>query len=319
MEGRTRLQEAEKVEILTLQDNYVDVTVADNSAVISRAAPLKAGVFRNSVLAEHGFSAVVRVTVDGKVRTLLFDFGFSEFGAAYNAKVLGEDMSRVEVLALSHGHSDHTGGFEKLAQMVGREGIELFLHPAAYKAPRYLKLGGERRIYFPEFTRVMAEKAGVKVVEARTPSSLLDGAALFLGEIPRRTEFEKGFPIAHFQEGGVEKWDPIEDDTSIVMHVRGKGLVVLSGCAHSGIVNTVLYAREVTGVDQVHVVMGGFHLSGPAFEPIIGRTTEELKKINPAYIIPTHCTGRKAIMHMEQAMPGKFILNMSGTKLTFAA
>jgi len=123
MEGRTRLQEAEKVEILTLQDNYVDVTVADNSAVISRAAPLKAGVFRNSVLAEHGFSAVVRVTVDGKVRTLLFDFGFSEFGAAYNAKVLGEDMSRVEVLALSHGHSDHTGGFEKLAQMGGREGI----------------------------------------------------------------------------------------------------------------------------------------------------------------------------------------------------
>ncbi|MBP8985264.1 MAG: MBL fold metallo-hydrolase [Syntrophobacterales bacterium] len=319
MEDRIRLREAEKVEILTLQDNYVDVTVADNSAVISRAAPLKAGEFRNSVLAEHGFSAVVKVTIDGRVRTLLFDFGFSEFGAAYNAKVLGEDMSRVEVLALSHGHSDHTGGFERLVEMVGREGIELFLHPAVYKTPRYLKLGGERKIYFPEFTRTKLEKAGVKVVEARKPGLLLDGAALFLGEIPRRTDFEKGFPIAHFQEGGVEKWDPIEDDTSIVMQVKGKGLVVLSGCAHSGIVNTALYAREVTGVDQVHVIMGGFHLSGPAFEPIIGRTTEELKKINPAYIVPTHCTGRRAIMHMEQAMPDKFILNMSGTRLTFSA
>lgn len=319
MKGDFRIQEAEKVEILTLQDNCVDVTVTDNNKVISRATPLKAGEIRNSVLAEHGYSAVVRITIDGRIRTLLFDFGFSEDGAAYNAKVLGVDMSRVEVLALSHGHSDHLGGFERLVEMIGRKGIELYIHPAVYKAPRYLKVGGERKIFFPKFTRETAEKEGVKVVETRTPRLLLDGAALFLSEIPRRTDFERGFPIAHFQEGGVEKWDPIEDDTSVVMRLKDKGLIVLSGCAHSGIVNTVHHAREVTGVDKVHVIMGGFHLSGPAFEPIIGRTTEELKKIRPAYIVPTHCTGRKAILHMEREMPEQFILNMSGTKLTFAA
>jgi len=319
MKGDIHIREAEKVEILTLQDNYIDITVTDNNAVISRATPLKAGEIRNSVIAEHGYSAVVRTTVEGRTRTLLFDFGFSEGGAAYNAKVLGVDMSEIEVLALSHGHSDHLGGFEQLVEMIGRKGMEFYIHPAVYKAPRYLKVGEQRKIYFPKFTREMAEKTGVTVVESRPPRLLLDGAVLFLGEIPRRTDFERGFPIAHFQEEGVEKWDPIEDDTSVVMNVKGKGLVVLSGCAHSGIVNTVQYAREVTGVDQVHVVMGGFHLSGPAFEPIIGRTTEELKKINPDYVVPTHCTGRKAIMHMEREMPEQFILNMSGTKLTFAA
>jgi 7,8-dihydropterin-6-yl-methyl-4-(beta-D-ribofuranosyl)aminobenzene 5'-phosphate synthase len=95
--------------------------------------------------------------------------------------------------------------------------------------------------------------------------------------------------------------------------------VVLSGCAHSGIVNTVEYAREITGINKVHVVMGGFHLTGPAFEPIIGDTIESIKRIGPDYVIPTHCTGRKAILAFERAMPGRFLVNMSGTKLTFAA
>ena len=165
----------------------------------------------------------------------------------------------------------------------------------------------------------MAKKFGMTLVESRGPRLLLDGAALFLGEVPRRSDFEQGLPNAFYLEGGVEKKDSLEDDTSIVMNLRGKGLVVLSGCAHAGIVNTVFYAREVTGIDRVHAVMGGFHLSGPAFEPAIARTTEELEKFDPAYVIPAHCTGRKAAMHMEREMPEKFILNMSGTRLTFSA
>jgi 7,8-dihydropterin-6-yl-methyl-4-(beta-D-ribofuranosyl)aminobenzene 5'-phosphate synthase len=101
--------------------------------------------------------------------------------------------------------------------------------------------------------------------------------------------------------------------------VKSKGLVVLTGCAHAGIVNTLRHAVNVTGVDKVCAVMGGFHLSGPFFEPIIEQTTRELKAFDPLYVVPTHCTGRKAIMNIEREMPDKFILNMSGTKLTFAA
>jgi len=301
---------AEKIEILTLQDNYIDLTAMDNSEIISRAMPLKEGEFRSSVLAEHGFSALVKITAGGKIRTLLMDFGFSEHGAAYNAKILGADLGQVEAVALSHGHSDHFGGFEKVMELVGRKGVEMFVHPSIYKKPRYLKVGKTRKISFPPITREMLERAGVKVVDTSSPRPMLDGSALILGEIPRRTDFERGITIAYVQEGGTEKWDPIEDDTSVVMNLRGKGLVILSGCAHSGIVNTTLYARDVTGIDRIHVVMGGFHLSGPFFEQIIGRTTEELRKIDPDYVVPTHCTGRKAIADMERSMPEKFILNM---------
>lgn len=312
------LAAVDKIEILTLQDNYIEMTAMDDNAIISRAVPLKEGEFRASILAEHGFSALVKTTAEGKTHTLLFDFGFSENGAAQNTKTLGVDMTAVEAIALSHGHSDHTGGMDKMTALIGRKNIPFVVHPSVFKSPRYLKVRKEFKINFPKLTRERLEQAGLDVVEAKEPYPLLDRTILFLGEIPRSTDFEKGFPIAHFVENDVEKWDAIEDDTSIVMNLKGKGLVILSGCAHAGIINTILYARKVTGIEKVHAVMGGFHLSGALFEPIIDRTAEELKKLAPRYIIPAHCTGRKAIIRIEKEMPDQFILNMAGTKLTFA-
>ncbi|MBN1382936.1 MAG: MBL fold metallo-hydrolase [Deltaproteobacteria bacterium] len=312
------VNEVDKVEILTLQDNYIEITAGDNSEIITRAGAVKNGIVSQSILAEHGFSALVKTTTGERTRILLFDFGFSEDGAAYNAKVLGTDMTKVEAAALSHGHSDHTGGIAKLGALIGKKDVPIAIHPGAFKSPRYLKITDELKIYFPQLTKNTLEQAGFSIVETKAPYPLLDGDILFLGEIPRRTDFEKGMPAAHFEENGEEKRDLIEDDTSVVMNLKGKGLVVLSGCAHAGIVNTVRHAVDVTGIDKIHVVMGGFHLSGPAFEPIIGRTTDELKKFHPAYVIPVHCTGRKAIIHMEKEMPEQFLLNMSGTKLTFA-
>ena len=312
------LNAVDKIEILTLQDNYIEMTAMDNSGVISRAAPLKEGEIRASIIAEHGFSALIKNTLNGKTHTFLFDFGFSEDGAAQNAKTLGVNMAEVEAAALSHGHSDHTGGLFKLAALIGKKNIPFVVHPSAFKSPRYIKYSEDLKINFPKLTREMFESAGFFVVESDRPYYLLDDTILFLGEIPRRTDFEKGFPVAHWQKDGKEMWDAIEDDTSVVMNLKDKGLVIISGCAHAGIINTVTHAIDVTGINKIHVVMGGFHLSGPLFEGIIDRTAEELKKLNPDYVIPMHCTGRKAIMAMEKQMPDKFILNMSGTKLTFA-
>jgi 7,8-dihydropterin-6-yl-methyl-4-(beta-D-ribofuranosyl)aminobenzene 5'-phosphate synthase len=314
----TKLNTVDKIEILTLQDNYIEMTAMDNSAVITRAMPLKDGEIRASILAEHGFSAIVKTTMGDKTKTMLFDFGFSENGAAQNAATLGVNMTEVEAVALSHGHSDHTGGMEKLTAMIGKRDIPFVVHPSVFVSPRYLKFGEDFKINFPKLTREMVKQAGLSVVESDKPYPLLNNTVLFLGEIAKQTDFEKGWPIVHCQKDGKEVWDAIEDDTSIVMNLKDKGLVIISGCAHAGIVNTVRYAMAVTGIDKVHVVMGGFHLSGPFFEPIIDRTTEEIKKIQPNFIIPTHCTGRKAIMAMEKQMPDQFILNMAGTKLTFA-
>jgi 7,8-dihydropterin-6-yl-methyl-4-(beta-D-ribofuranosyl)aminobenzene 5'-phosphate synthase len=313
-----KLKAVDKVEILTLQDNYIDITAMDNNAVVNRAMPIKDGQIKVSIIAEHGFSALVKTTAGEKTSTVLFDFGFSEDGAAYNAATLNADMTQVEAAVLSHGHSDHFGGMNKLAAMTGKKNIPLFVHPSVFINSRYMKFSEEFKIYFPRFTKEMVAKAGLTVMETKDPHLLFDDNLLFLGEVPRQSDFEKGMLLAHCVESDVEKWDAIEDDTSIVMNLKEKGLVILSGCAHSGIVNTVAYAREVTGIDKVHVIMGGFHLSGPMGEAIIERTTQELQKFNPDYIIPTHCTGRKAVAFMETTFQGKFILNMSGTKLTFS-
>jgi 7,8-dihydropterin-6-yl-methyl-4-(beta-D-ribofuranosyl)aminobenzene 5'-phosphate synthase len=312
------LNELDRVEILSLQDNYIEITAMDDSDIVRRARNVRDGEIRNSIQAEHGFSALVRMTREGRTRTLLLDFGFSEHGAATNADALDVDLREVEMLVLSHGHSDHTGGLKRLATKIGKKGIDIVLHPGAFKENRYITRRGEKD-RFPRFTRSSLEALGLHVVATREPCPLLGGDALFLGEIPRTTPFEKGVPHAFFLDQGKETWDPIEEDSSIAMRLRGRGLIVLSGCAHSGIINTVRHAMAVTGVEKVHAVMGGFHLSGPAFEAVIGPTAEELRKIGPDFVIPCHCTGRKAILQVEQALPGQFILNMSGTTLTFRA
>ncbi len=312
-----KIREVDKVEITTLQDNYIDLLMRDNSAVVARAMPLKDMEVKNSVLAEHGFSALVTVSAGDAVRSILFDFGFSAHGAAFNARALGLDLSGVEATVLSHGHLDHVGGMAELSGLIGKKGTPLVLHPEAFRNPRYIKFSEDFKVSFPPLTRQKVKDAGLSAVETTGPYDLLDGAVLFLGQIPRKTDFEIGVPNFYYQHDGKEEWDDLADDSAIVLNIRGKGLVVLSGCAHAGIVNTVTYAHETTGVDPVLAVMGGFHLSGPGMEAIVEKTTKGLNRFNPAYVIPTHCTGRQAIGVMEREMPDKFILNMSGTKLTF--
>jgi 7,8-dihydropterin-6-yl-methyl-4-(beta-D-ribofuranosyl)aminobenzene 5'-phosphate synthase len=312
-----KIQEVDKVEITTLQDNYIDLLMRDNSDVVSRAIPLKDMEVKNSVLAEHGFSALVSVSAGEAVRSILFDFGFSAHGAAFNARALSLDLSAVEATVLSHGHLDHVGGIAELSSLIGKKGIPLVLHPEAFRSPRYIKFSEEFKVKFPPLTRKQVTDAGLTATETTTPYGLLDDSVLFLGEVPRKTDFETGAPNFFHQKDGQEIWDDLADDSAIVMNVRGKGLVVISGCAHSGIVNTVAYARQATGVDTVHAIMGGFHLSGPGMEPLVEKTTEGLMQFNADYVIPTHCTGRYAIGAIEREMPNNFILNMVGTKLTF--
>jgi len=314
-----KLNQVDKLEIWTLADNNVDLLSGDNSAIVARAIPVKDMQLANSILAEHGFSAIVTTTTKEKPRTMLFDFGFSEDVVARNAAALGVDLTKVEVAALSHGHLDHFGGLAQVAARIGKKGLGLILHPAAFRRNRYVEPVKGIKVGLPALEKEKVEAAGFKIIQAKEPLLLLDGDVLFLGEIPRRTSFEKGLPYAFYEEKEQKVWDPTEDDTAVVMNLGGKGLVVLSGCAHSGIINTVEYAREITGVNKVHVIMGGFHLTGAAFEPIINDTVKSIKQLGPDYVIPTHCTGRKAVLAIEKAMPGQFLANMSGTKLTFVA
>ncbi len=312
------LNEVDKVEVLTLQDNYVDIASMDSTEMVQRAMPVKDSEVKVSILAEHGFSALITVTAGDNARSVLFDFGFSEHGSAFNADALGLDLSSVETLVLSHGHMDHFGGLLAIVERIGKKGIELVLHPSAFRQQRCLKAAEGPKIFLPSLNREKLKNAGIFPVESKDPYPLLDGALLFLGQVPKKTDFETGDPRLCYDVQGASHPDPLEDDTAVIAHVKGKGLVIVSGCAHAGIVNTVKYAQEATGVDTIYAVMGGFHLTGAVNESAIDPTIQALKELNPGYIVPTHCTGRKATMLIEKEMPEKFLLNMSGTKMIFA-
>ncbi len=197
-----KLNEVDKVKILTLQDNYVDVAAFDGTEIVQRALPVKDMEIKNSILAEHGFSAIVTIYADDNPRSILFDFGFSEHGAAYNADALEVDLTAIEAMVLSHGHMDHFGGLEQLADRVGKKGIELVLHPTAFRKSRYIKVTDESKINLPALTREKFENVGICIVESQTPRMLLDDCVLFMGEIPKQTEFEKGFPRMHYDGDG---------------------------------------------------------------------------------------------------------------------
>ena len=316
------IHEIDSVSILSLQDNYIDILVSDNDEIVQRPTITTFTTGTKPTItpgpaAEHGFSSFITVRHDGQEKNMLFDFGCSNNGAASNVDLLSVDLSNVSELALSHGHFDHFGGMKELISRLPKKDYELVAHPSVFKKNRFLKAADGNNIIFPELTREHVTSLGLSIKEAPKPVQMLGGYALFLGEIPRTTSFEQGMPSAICIEDGKEKQDIIEDDSSMIFNVKDKGLVVLSGCAHSGIVNTVRYAKEVTGIDDVYVIMGGFHLSGALQAPFIQPTIEALKEFAPKHIIPAHCTGRNATIEIEKAMPEEFILNMSGTTLTF--
>jgi 7,8-dihydropterin-6-yl-methyl-4-(beta-D-ribofuranosyl)aminobenzene 5'-phosphate synthase len=135
--------------------------------------------------------------------------------------------------------------------------------------------------------------------------------------VPRRSFEVSGRPTRlYYRQGSEFIPDDLEEDQAVVINLKDKGLVVLSGCAHSGIVNTVGYAREFTGVETVYAVMGGFHLAR-AEDDEIDRTIDFIKSLNPTYVIPSHCTGFRAISRFALEMPDEFIEGVVGTTYLF--
>ncbi|HBF42216.1 MAG TPA: MBL fold metallo-hydrolase [Desulfobacteraceae bacterium] len=310
------LKKVDRIEILTLMDNYVDVLLR-NTDIVTRPPLAKGGkIPSDTLLAEHGLSLLVTVHKDEKKHTILFDTGYSRIGVPHNIEQLGVDIERIEAIVLSHGHMDHTGSLYSLLKKVPHR-IPLVVHPDAFLAPRYFGLDDGRKLLFPQtLKRDNLDDEKVDILEKKTPSLLSDDMVAVTGEVDRVTDFEKGLPNALLERNGKIEKDPISDDQALIVNLREKGLVVISGCAHAGIINTVRFAKKITGVEKIHTVLGGFHLSGPFFEQIIEQTIKEFKKIDPCVIVPMHCTGWKAIQRFSEEFPTAFILNSVGSMFT---
>jgi len=262
-------------------------------------------------IGEHGLSLLIE-----NETTTLYDTG-QGFGLINNMKVLGKNPDMIDRIIISHGHYDHTGGLMQMLKARGT-GMEVYCHPDAFiqKIAYYQMPGNNLEVSIGfQSSRQEYENAGAHFNWISGYGGLSDTLA-FISDVARPEGWKTWDVRLKRKIDGIIEDDPFNDDLSLLVETES-GPVVLLGCAHAGIVNTVQYAVKTTGIDRIHAVMGGFHLSGPFFEPLIDRTTKELQKMNPAYVIPTHCTGRKAIMEMEKQMPQQFILNMAGTKLTF--
>jgi 7,8-dihydropterin-6-yl-methyl-4-(beta-D-ribofuranosyl)aminobenzene 5'-phosphate synthase len=237
-------------------------------------------------------------------------------GVLHNMDQLRVNPNEMEAIVLSHFHMDHTGSLHSILEKISGP-IPLVVHPDAFLYPRFVELKDGSKKRFPRtLVRKDLDPRNVKIQESKTPTPILDGSILVTGEIERTTAFEKGMPNALLEREGRLERDPIKDDQALVMNLKGKGLVVVSGCSHAGIINTVLYAKKLTGVEKIHAVLGGFHLSGAFFEKILEKTIEMLKALSPAVVVPMHCTGRKAIERFSQEFPSAFVLNSVGSKIT---
>jgi 7,8-dihydropterin-6-yl-methyl-4-(beta-D-ribofuranosyl)aminobenzene 5'-phosphate synthase len=279
-----------------------------------KAPLLVPGETVDALLAEHGFSTLVTATVDGREHRVLFDAGLTPTGMVENMRRLQLSPKDIEAIVLSHGHFDHTTGIDGLATALGKPNLPVMIHPEFWSRRR-IAIPGRDPFEIPSTSKSALRGAGFEVIENKQPSFLLDGSLLITGEVDRTTEFEKGFPIHQAFRDGDWQPDPLVlDDQALIAHVAGKGLVVLTGCGHAGIVNIVRYAQKLTGIDAVYAVIGGFHLNGPLFEPIIPATCAALQALAPQVIVPAHCTGWKAQLALAAAFPDAYIQNTVGTR-----
>ncbi len=312
------LKELDRVEVLTLMDNFVDVLLEDTKVVSRPPKAIGTEIPTDTLLAEHGLSLLVKVQHGAEKHTILFDTGYNSMGVLHNMAKLAVDPNEMEAIVLSHAHMDHTGSLHPILQKISNP-IPLVVHPDAFLYPRFVEeKDGSRRRFPRTLVREDLDRRNVELLESKTPTPILDETILVTGEVERTTEFEKGMPNALIERDGNLEPDPIKDDQALVMHLKDKGLVVVSGCSHAGIVNTVRYAKKLTGVGKVHAILGGFHLSGAFFEKIVDKTIDELKALSPVVVVPMHCTGRKAMEQFSREFPSSFVLNSVGSKITLS-
>jgi 7,8-dihydropterin-6-yl-methyl-4-(beta-D-ribofuranosyl)aminobenzene 5'-phosphate synthase len=316
------LEPVDSVVVTTLMDNLTDNLMADRGPARRAAlgsgpqrpsAVMAGGQVPDALIAEHGFSMLVTVTRGGAEHRFLFDAGTSPDGVTENMRRLDIDPSSIEVIVCSHGHFDHTTGIDGLIRALRPVNMPVLIHPHFWRRRR-LQLPGREPRELPTTSRRALTEAGFDIIEERQPSFLFGRSVLITGEVARTTGYEPGFPPQQAWLG--DRWRPdplVLDDQALIISVRDRGLVVITGCGHAGVVNIARYASRLAGGQPLYALLGGFHLGGPAFEPLIPRVLDDLADLNPGVLVPAHCTGWRAQHAMSARFPAAFIPNAVGT------
>jgi len=331
------LQEIENAKITILVDNITD-RLLPSTSMVKRPPLISNQMISKSPIAEHGFSALLEISYVHENTTrsnkFLFDTGVSKDGIVYNSDVLGVNLRDIETIVLSHGHFDHISGLISILRRL-KKSVEIIVHSEAFLR-RWLVYpnGNKARMDFLNEEEINQAGGIIRKVDKisflpRNENMLSNkrtdhpnNRVMISGEIPRVTKFEKGFSLQYKEKDNENDLIPdplVCDDQALIMNVRNKGLIILTGCGHAGIINTIKFAKKVTGIERIHCVIGGFHLSGQDYEDSISLTLAELTKVDPHYIVPCHCTGWKATNKIIDMMPEKFIQSSVGSTFLFQA
>jgi len=257
-------------------------------------------------LAEWGLSILVEM--DGT--RILVDTGLS-ISAVHNAQLLGIDLSTIDWIVLSHGHADHTGGLREVLRRSGK--VNVIAHPDIWTAKYSRRSQQEERYSGIPYNREEMESLGASFNLVREPFYITD-RIMTTGEIPMTCSYEEIDKNLFAKENGSLQPDKLADDLALVIDTDF-GLVVILGCAHRGIINTLRHAQNITGKELVYAVIGGTHLFGAAEEQI-EQTILDLKTMGVQRLGVSHCTGFQSSARLAQEFGNAFFLNNAGTCFT---
>ncbi len=258
-------------------------------------------------IAEWGLSILVEV----EGARILMDTGLS-FSAVHNAQLMGIDLSTIDHIVLSHGHADHTGGLRDVLKIKGE--VEVIAHPDIW-VPKYVRRDGEPREQYigMPFTREELESLGARFKLVREPVHITE-QVMTTGEIPMSSAYEEIGNNLFVKKAGMLHPDPLADDLALIIDTDF-GLVVILGCAHRGIINTVRHAQNITGKELIYAVVGGTHLFR-ASEERLEKTIADLREIGIQRLGVSHCTGFHTSARLAQEFEDIFFMNNAGTRVT---
>lgn len=260
----------------------------------------------NALPAEHGLCFLI----EGSDRSILFDTGQTGL-VVQNARQLGFDLARTDRIVLSHGHYDHVGGLEAVLQ-AAPNGV-IFAHPAAFE-PKYSGRTGQcRDIGMPAGSTEVIHRHGWSIVRTLSPTEVTSGLHA-TGPIPRVTTFEDVGGSFYLDEACTQP-DSLVDDQALYFTAR-EGVVVLLGCAHAGVINTLSYIHQLTHRARVHAVIGGMHLLH-ASPHRLAATTAALQQYGVRLLAPCHCTGRPATDVLQTRFRQQYRACGIGTQFEF--
>jgi 7,8-dihydropterin-6-yl-methyl-4-(beta-D-ribofuranosyl)aminobenzene 5'-phosphate synthase len=315
--ARAQIPEIDSLEVVEVVNNFYDhalppARIATQRLVISNVPNFEP----IEVEAEFGLGYVITSTLNGVKHQLIVDFGLSENVFKHNLKTLGIDVTHAEALVLTHGHQDHWGGIQAILRELKKANHKEHMPPLYVGAPDafYPKLlvTPTNTTDLGTLSADLIEDYGSSINIVSEPT-VIAGGAMLTGFVPQVTSYEHIPPtLQKVLPDGTVTQDDFREELSIVFNVRGQGLVVITSCAHRGVINILKYAQQITSVSTIAAQIGGWHTQN-APQTVLGPMIADFQALGVLNIVPMHCSGPAAVIQVANSLPEAFIQPSVGT------